>query len=126
MELFFAAFAARKPYSFTTRAISGPHPRIYPLIYHVRQQIHKHISQSNREQATLHQRIVAIGDGADGQPPQAWPTEDGFRHNGPGQQSSKLQANDGNDGNQGVGQGVAADHSALAEALGAGGAKFFV
>ncbi len=101
---------------------SSPHPRIHPPVDHIRQQVHQYIGQPDRQKAALHQRIVAIGDGADGEAAEAGPTEDGFSDDGAGQQCAELEAHHGHYGDQGVGQGVAADDGGLAEALGAGGA----
>lgn len=40
------------------------HPRIDPLVHHVGAEIHQHVRQPNRQQASLHQRVIAVRDRA--------------------------------------------------------------
>ena len=70
----------------------------------------------------MHQGVVAVGDGVDGEAADAGPGEDRFGDDGSGEQRAELQAEDGEDGDHGVAQGVAVDDGALGQAFGAGGA----
>ncbi len=101
---------------------SLPDPWIRHGIQKVRQKIDRNVRQANRQDAALHQIVIAIADGLDGEASDAGPGEDGFGDDGAGEERAELQAEDGNDGDHGVAQGVAIDDGALGQAFGAGGA----
>ncbi len=66
--------------------------------------------------------VVAVRDGLDREAADAGPGEDGFGDDCAGEERAELQAQDGDDGDHGVAQGVAVDDGALGQAFGAGGA----
>ncbi len=69
----------------------------------------------------MHQIVVAVRDGLDGEAADAGPGEDGFRHDCAGEERAELQAEHGDDGDHGVAQGVAVNDCALGQAFGASG-----
>jgi len=99
-----------------------PDPRVGHRVQHVSQKVHRDIGQSNRQDAALHQIVIAVRDGLDGETADARPTKDRLGHDCAGQQRSELQAQHGDDGDHGVAQRVAVDDGALGQAFGAGGA----
>jgi len=70
----------------------------------------------------LQERVVAVGDGVDGEASDAGPAEDFFGDDGSGEERSELEAEECDDRDERVAQGVAQDDDALGQALGAGGA----
>lgn len=101
----------------------SPHAGVDPAVGYVGEEIDEDVGEADGQETALDEGVVAVGDGADGETAEAGPTEDGFRDDGSGEERAELKADDGDDGDQGVGQGVAADDGELGEALGAGGAN---
>ena len=62
-----------------------PDPRVRHRVQHIRQEVHGHIRQPNRQDAALHQEIIAGGDGVDGEAADAGPGEDLFGDDGAGE-----------------------------------------
>ncbi len=105
-------------------------PGVRDRIEDIREEIHGDVGQANRQDAALHQVVVAVRDCLDGEAADAGPGEDGLGHNRAGEQGSELQSENSDDWDHGVAQGVAIDDGAFGQAFGAGGsnvvlAKFF-
>ena len=98
------------------------HTRVGYSVGDVGEEIHSHISEPDGEDAALHEGIVAVGDGGQRETADAGPAEDCFGYDGACKQAAKLEADDGEDRDQRVAQGVAVDDCVFCEALGAGGA----
>jgi len=105
---------------------SASHSGVDPAVGQVGQQVDEDEGEADGEETSLHQGVVAAGDGGDDEAAETGPTEDGFRDDGSGEQCSELQADYGNDGDEGVGQGVAVDYGVFGEAFGSGGADVVV
>ena len=97
-------------------------PRVDHGIDHVDQEIDRDDDGGQQHHHVLDHDQVALGDRLEGQPAQAGQGEDVLDHHRAGHQEAELQADDGGDRDQGVAQHVAAQHPALRQALGAGGA----
>src|ERR1017187_5116714 len=80
------------------------------------------VGEADGEDAALDQGVVAVGDGGEREAANAGPGKDRLRDDGAGEQAAKLQADDGEDRNESVGEGVTVDDGALGKTLGAGGA----
>src|ERR1700752_5270623 len=102
--------------------VSIPDARVYDQIHDVGGEVDEDEGESDGEYAALEKRLVAVGDGGDGEASDAGPAEDGFGDDGPGVERSELQAEEGDDGNERVAQGMLIDDGALGQALGASGA----
>lgn len=68
----------------------------------------------------MQQRIIARGNGHDGEAPDARPGKDGFRDDGTGKERAELQTKNGGDGDQRITQSVAQKDRRGRKALGAG------
>src|ERR1017187_4998431 len=88
----------------------------------VGQQVDGDVGEADGKDASLHQGIIAVGDGGKGEAADAGPGEDRLGDDGAGEQAAELQAKDGEHRNEGVGKRVAENDGMLGQALGAGGA----
>src|SRR6266568_1063814 len=82
----------------------------------VGKQVYGDVRQADREDAPLNQSIIAVGDCGKSESADAGPTEDRFGNDGAGEQAAELQADDGEDRDEGVSERVAVDNRVLAEA----------
>src|SRR6266853_3154204 len=99
-----------------------PHPRVNDRINDVREQVHHDIGQSDHQNAALQQGVISGGNCLHGEPSNPRPGENRFRDNRAGQQRTKLQTHDRDDGNQCIGEGVPEQHRHLRDAFRASGA----
>src|ERR1035441_7457042 len=88
----------------------------------VGEQVDGDVGEADGEDASLDQGVVAVGYGGERQAADAGPGEDRLGDDGAGEQAAKLQADDGENRNESVGERVAVDDGAFGEPLGAGGA----
>src|SRR5882757_1320755 len=107
--------------AFFVDGLFSAYARVGYSVGDIGEEIHSHISESYGQDATLHQGIVAIGDGGQGEAADARPTEDCFSYDGTRKQAAKLQADDCEDRDQRVAQGVAIDNGVFCQAFGASG-----
>ncbi len=89
-------------------------PRIQRGVDKVGEKVDGDIGKPDAEQASLHQRVVAIIDGADGEASDSGPRKNSFRYDGAGQQRAELQSDHRDHRDQRVAQRVAIDDGALA------------
>src|SRR3989454_321035 len=74
-----------------------------------------------QEHRALHDRVIAVVDRLDREPPDARPREHRLRHHGPAEQGAELEPGDRDDRHGRVLEHVLDDHQRLGHALGAGG-----
>jgi len=90
-------------------ATSDAYARVNPGIDNIGQQVHQNIGHTDQQHTGLQHGIVTTLDGFDGQQPYPGPAENGFCNNRPCQQGTELQAQQGDDGQQGIAQTVTQD-----------------
>src|ERR1700677_4111531 len=100
----------------------GAYARVGDRVGDVGEEVDSNVGQADGEDAALDQGIVAVGDGGQGEAADAGPAKDGFGDDGSCEKAAELQADDGEDGDKCVTQGMAVDHLIFRQALGAGGA----
>ena len=88
----------------------------------VGEQVHQNVRKRNDQDATLQKRIVASRDGLYREAADAGPGENCLGYDGAGEEGSKLQAQNCDDGDQRVSQTVAEEHGSCAESFCARGA----
>jgi hypothetical protein len=98
------------------------HARVGDGVGDVGEEVDGDVGEADGEDTALDQGIVAVGDGGQGEAADAGPAEDGFGNDGSCEKAAELQANDGEDRDESVAEGVAVDHLIFRQALGAGGA----
>src|SRR5690625_5009806 len=101
-------------------AIAHPQSRVEVSVEDVNEEVDDCIGERKYENHTLDDREVFRPDRVDREPADARPGEDGFRDDGSGKQSAELQADYGDDRNQGVAEGVPVNDAAALHAFGAG------
>src|SRR5262249_42072401 len=79
------------PDSLRRHSFSLSYSRIYFRVQQVRQEIHCHIRQSNRENAPLNQIVVTVRNSLNCQPANARPGKNGLRDDSSGKQCAELQ-----------------------------------
>ncbi len=99
-----------------------PDARIEPRIGHVHQEIEGDEGARHQHDIGLHHRIVAVGDGLDGEPSHAGQREDRLHHHRPRQEHAELAAYHRHHRDQRVLERVLVDDDAARQALGPGGA----
>ena len=93
--------------------------RVGPGIEQVHHQIDADIEQPDHQQVGGDHRHVHPLDGRDEQEPQSRPLEDGLGDDGKGNERAQLQADDGNDGDEGVAQRMPTIQRGVAQTPGA-------
>src|SRR5262245_45970420 len=88
----------------------------------VGQQVDDHEGHGHHQREPLDDEVVPPGDGVEQRLAHAGDVEDRLGEDRPAQQRAQRQADDGDDRQHRVPQGVAADHQPLLQALGPGGA----
>src|ERR1700730_3506241 len=106
------------------------HPRIDYSIQNIREQIHEDVRDSDHENTTLQQWVVAGGNGLYREAGDAGPGENCFCDDSTSQQRAELQTENGNDGDERVSKRVAKQNGAQRKAFGTSGSnviarKFF-
>jgi len=92
---------------------SLPYPRVQRRIQQVGQEIHRNVGQSDGEDASFDEVVVAIADRLDREPANSRPCKDSLSNDGAGEQSSELQTQYGDDRNHRIAQGVPVHHCAI-------------
>ena len=82
---------------------SDAHAGVGQGVGNVGEQVDGDVGEADGEDAALDQGVVAVGDGGEGEAADAGPGEDRLRNDGAGEQAAELQADDGENGDQGVG-----------------------
>src|SRR6266403_425066 len=78
--------------TFAVKGFSLPYPRIHRGIQQVGQKIHGHVRQPNRQDAPLHEIVVAIRNSLHCESAHAGPGKNCLGHNRAREQRPKLQA----------------------------------
>src|SRR4029078_6171880 len=89
----------------------------------IRKEVDENVSQSDNQNATLHQVVIAIGNRLNGKSPDTGPGEDGLGYDSASQHGSKLKSHHGKHRDHRIPQGVAVNYCALRKAFGPGGAN---
>src|SRR5262252_9138780 len=100
--------------------------RVEPRVGEIDDEVHHHEPEGDEEHEGLHHGIVAMGDRVDHETPHAVQGEHRLRDHEAADEERELRADQGDDGQHGVAEGVADDHRALAETLGPRGADVVV
>src|SRR5262249_3371907 len=85
---------------------SVPDTRVEHDVEQVHKQIEQHVDSREKQQHALNHGIVARKDGIDDQSPNTGNGEHAFRHRHATEQQGDADADDGNDRNRAVGEGV--------------------
>ena len=92
---------------------SSAHSRVGDGVGDVGEEVHCDVGEADRQNAALDEGVVAVGDGGEGEAADAGPTEDGFGDDGSGEEGAELQADDGENRDESVAEGVALDDPAF-------------
>src|SRR5580765_2184277 len=106
----------------TAGASADADPRIDEAIGDIDERIDQHVAGGDEQHGALHEREVLGEDAADDEAPEPRAAEDGLHDDGAGQEVPELQAEDRDDGDERVLEGVAHDDTPPREALGPRGA----
>ena len=91
--------------------------RIDHGVRHVHEEVDEDVAEGAHEDDALDERVVLVEDGGDGEAPHAPAREDGLDDDGAREQVAELHADDGDDGDEGVAEGVLEDDHRSASPL---------